>query len=54
MTKTIELLVEAVRNPKYQFRKADSQPNKPSKHRYERRKVKEYLHLEDWQRDEGM
>ncbi len=48
MTKTLELVTEAVRNSKFAFRKADSQPKKPQKHRYERRKIREFLHLADW------
>jgi hypothetical protein len=45
MTKTLEVITEAIRNPKHPFRKVDNQPKKPLKHRYERRKIKEYLHL---------
>jgi hypothetical protein len=45
MTKSIETIVEAVRNPKCPFRKVDSRPKKSQKHRYERRKIREYLHL---------
>ena len=48
MTKSLEVITEAVSNPKPPFRKVDSQPKKPLKHRYERRKIKEYLHLADW------
>ena len=48
MTKSIEVIIEAVRNPKHSFRKVDNQPNKPLKHRYERRKIRSYLHLEEW------
>jgi hypothetical protein len=48
MTKSLEVISEAVRNPKHPFRKVDNQPKKPRKHRYERRKIKEYLHLGDW------
>jgi len=48
MTKSLEVITEAVRNPKHPFRKVDNQPKKPQKHRYERRKIKEYLHLADW------
>jgi len=48
MTKSLEVISEAVRNPKHPFRKVDNQPKKPQKHRYERRKIKEYLHLGDW------
>ncbi len=48
MTKSLEVISEAIRNPKHPFRKVDNQPKKPRKHRYERRKIKEYLHLNDW------
>jgi hypothetical protein len=48
MTKSLEAIIETVRNPKPPFRKVDNQPKKPLKHRYERRKIKEYLHLGDW------
>jgi len=45
MTKSLEIIGEAIRNPKHPFRKLDNQPKKPLKHRYERRKIREYLHL---------
>lgn len=47
MTKSFDVISEAIRNPKHPFRKVDNQPNKPSMHRYERRKIKEYLHLNE-------
>jgi hypothetical protein len=53
MTKTIEAISEAIRDPKHPFRKVDDQPKKPQKHRYERRKVKSFLHLSDWQIEEA-
>ena len=49
MMKTFEAMSDAVRNPKYLFRKNENQPKKPQKHRYERRKIKAYLQLADWQ-----
>lgn len=52
MTKTLDAITEAVRNPKHAFRKADHHPTKPLKHRYERRKVREYLHLRGWLAEE--
>ena len=52
MMKTMEVISEAVRNPKHPFRKADNQPKKAQKNRYERRKIKEYLHLGDWLSEE--
>jgi len=45
MTKSLESMTEVVCNPKPPFRKMDSQPKKPLKHRYERRKIREYLYL---------
>ena len=48
MTKSLEIISEAIRNPKHPFRKVDNQPKKPLKHRYERRKIREYLHLGNW------
>jgi hypothetical protein len=48
MTKSLEVISETVRDPKHPFRKVDNQPKKPLKHRYERRKIKSYLHLGDW------
>jgi hypothetical protein len=52
MTKTLDAINEAVRNPRHPFRKMNHQPSKPLKHRYERRKVREYLHLGDWLAEE--
>jgi hypothetical protein len=52
MMKTLEAIGEAVRNPKYPFRKTEHQPKKALKHRYERRKIKAYLHLGDWLAEE--
>jgi hypothetical protein len=48
MTKSLEVISEAVSDPKHPFRKVDNHPKKPLKHRYERRKIKEYLHLGEW------
>jgi hypothetical protein len=48
MTKSLEIISEVIRNPKHPFRKVDNQPKKPLKHRYERRKIREYLHLGNW------
>ena len=52
MMKTVEVIGEAVRNPKHPFRKTEHQPKKARKNRYERRKIKEYLHLGDWLAEE--
>ena len=53
MTKSLEAISEAIRNPKHPFRKIDNQPKKPLKHRYERRKIKAYLHLGEWETSEA-
>ena len=45
MIKQLNVITEAIRDSKHPFRKADDQPKKDQKHRYERRKIKEYLHL---------
>ena len=46
MTKTLDVIAEAISNSsKGPFPKTDSRPKKAQKHRYERRKIKEYLHL---------
>ena len=52
MMKTLEFMGEAIRNPKHPFRKTEHQPKKARKNRYERRKIKEYLHLTDLLSDE--
>jgi hypothetical protein len=48
MTKSIDAIAEIVRNPKPSFRKADDRPAKAQKHRYERRKIKEYIKISSW------
>jgi len=48
MTKTLDVIAEIIRNPKHPFRKADDRPVKAQKHRYERRKIKEFIRLSDW------
>jgi len=52
MTKTSEEMVEVIRNQKHPFRKAQHHSKKPLKNRYERRKIKEFLHLGDWLSEE--
>jgi len=54
MMKTLETISEAVRNPKYPFRKTDGHPKKAVKHRYERRKIRSYLQLTDWLSEESI
>jgi hypothetical protein len=52
MMKSLEVISEAVRNPKHPFRKTEHQPKKALKNRYERRKIKEFLHMADWLAEE--
>ena len=52
MMKTLDVISEAVRNPKHPFRKTEHQPKKALKNRYERRKIKEFLHMRDWLAEE--
>lgn len=52
MTRTLEELTEVIRNPKPSFRQIDDRPQKAKKHRYERRKVKEFLRIGDWAQEE--
>jgi hypothetical protein len=53
MMKTMQAISEAIRDPKHPFRKTDHHPKKSLKNRYERRKIKEYLHLGDWLSEEA-
>ena len=53
MTKTLDMITEAIRNSKHPFHNTDSRPKKAQKHRYERRKIKEYLQLGDWLPEEA-
>ena len=48
MRKSIDLISETVRSAKHTFRHVNDLPHKEQKHRYERRKIKEYLRLADW------
>jgi len=54
MSKTLEVIAEAIRDTKHPFRKIDHQPKKALKHRYERRKIKAFLHLSDLQTQEAI
>jgi hypothetical protein len=48
MPRTNEVITDVIRNPKIPFHQVDDRPDKPRKHRYERRKIKEYIKLGDW------
>ncbi|MCX6895161.1 MAG: hypothetical protein NTZ16_06630 [Verrucomicrobia bacterium] len=52
MTKSLETINEVIKDPNHPFRKADDRPKKAQKNRYERRKIKEYLHVDDWLTEE--
>jgi hypothetical protein len=50
MAKSVDSMFEMIRNPKHPFRQVADRPDKPQKSRYERRKVKQFLHLGgDWE-----
>jgi hypothetical protein len=51
MKKMMEAITEVIRDTSHPFRKLEHQPKKSLKNRYERRKVKEYLQLTDWQEE---
>ncbi len=53
MTKTLDVITEAIRSTKTPFSRTDNRPKKAQKHRYERRKIKEYLHLGEWLTEEA-
>jgi hypothetical protein len=48
MTKSLDVINDMIRTSKNPFRQAVDRPDKTLKHRYERRKVKQYIHLGDW------
>lgn len=53
MMKTLELITETIRSSRLPFHQVDDRPRKPQKHRYERRKVREYIKLGgDWTSDQ--
>lgn len=48
MAKTIEQIADTITNQKGHFPHTDSRPQKAQKHRYERRKVHEFIKLGEW------
>ena len=48
MTKPLESIGEAIRNHEHPCRQVANQPKKALSHRYERREIKEYLHVGEW------
>lgn len=53
MKKSLDLIHETIRSVKHPFQRTETRPNKCQKHRYERRKVKEYIRLTDWENEAG-
>ena len=51
MIKSLDTITEAIRSSKHPFPQVADRPDKPHKNRYERRKVKQYIHLGDWATD---
>ncbi|HLP77556.1 MAG TPA: hypothetical protein VK327_11635 [Candidatus Paceibacterota bacterium] len=51
MRKSLDLIAESIRTAQHPFRHVMDRPQKEQKHRYERRKVKEYIRLVDWAGD---
>ncbi len=51
MTRTQDAIEEVVRDSKHPFHQVASRPNKPTKHRYERRKAKQFMQMGDWTDD---
>jgi hypothetical protein len=47
MTKNLESMTEVIRNPKHSFRKTFDQAKKQLRHRHERRKIREILHMSE-------
>ena len=54
MTRTLDVITEIIRNPKHPFRKTEHLSKKSRKNRYERRKIREFLHAGDWASYEEM
>lgn len=48
MTKPLDQIDDVIRNSKHPFRQVADQPDKPHKHRYERRKIKEFIKAGEW------
>jgi hypothetical protein len=48
MTKPLDQIDEVIHNSKHPFRQVADRPEKPQKHRYERRKIREFIRACDW------
>ena len=53
MTKTLDVIRESILNSKHPFQTVGDRPEKPQKHRYERRKVRHYIRIVDWSDSES-
>lgn len=53
MMKAMDVISDVIRTAKNPFRQLANRPDKPQKHRYERRKVKQYIHVGDWTGEEA-
>ena len=51
--KSPSLLSESSSKSKNPFRAAESRNDKPHQHRYERRKVRQFLRVADWASEDG-
>ena len=54
MIKNLKSMSEVIRNPKHTFRKTEFQAKKELRHRHERRKIREFLHMGDWLEEEAI
>jgi hypothetical protein len=48
MTRTLDAVNDTLRSNKHPFRALANQPAKAKKNRYERRKIKEFIRVNDW------
>jgi len=49
MAKSHQQLAEMVQSHRCHLKNADSRPQKAQRHRYERRKIREFIRLSDWE-----
>jgi hypothetical protein len=54
MSKNNDLIAETLRDAKHPFRAVADRPRKAQKHRYERRKAREFLKSADWSSDAAL
>jgi len=53
MAKSNEQIVEVVHDRRHHLKNVNSRPQKTLKHRYERRKIREFIRLGDWGWDQS-